>query len=167
MGGGVITMKNTHKLTMSGTGWIRTANLSFDTSALTMLLSELPSRKPSVPLAPYAPPGHSSYPHRLNGVPLAGRYEQIQSYMLYGRYHCRFLLFNAFVVRGSLPGYGDWTPPAFGRLDLSTSQTSHGARDSSLLLWSLPDGYPANTKSATPMCPSHRSTGHLLCHGIS
>ena len=23
-----------------------------------------------------------------------------------------FYFFNAFVVRGSLPGYGDWTPPA-------------------------------------------------------
>ena len=23
-----------------------------------------------------------------------------------------FYSFNAFVVRGSLPGYGDWTPPA-------------------------------------------------------
>ena len=51
-------------------------------------------------------------PIGLAGYPLRDLMSKSQSYMLYGRYHCRFYFVNAFVVRGSLPGYGVWTPPA-------------------------------------------------------
>jgi len=111
----------------------------------TMLLSELPSRHPSVPLAPHAPPGHGSYPHRLNGI----NYEQIPLICGMADAIVVFYSFNAIVVRGSLPGYADWTAPALraaGFLDVPNLIT--GARDSSLL------------PSATPTEPSHRFTGH-------
>lgn len=111
---------------------------------------ELRSRHPSVPLAPHAPPGHGSYPHRLNGI----NYEQIPLICGMADAIVVFYSVNAIVVRGSLPGYADWTAPALraaGFLDVPNLIT--GARDSSLL------------PSATPTEPSHRSTGNLLCRG--
>lgn len=68
------TMKNTQ--IRCGTGRIRTANLSFITSALPSYYpSYRPDRQFLWPTTSLKDCG--SYPHRLSGVPIAGPYEQI------------------------------------------------------------------------------------------
>lgn len=68
------TMKNTQ--IRCGTGRIRTANLSFITSALPSYYpSYRPDRQFLWPTTPLKDCG--SYPHRLSGVSIAGPYEQI------------------------------------------------------------------------------------------
>lgn len=74
---------------------------------------------PPVPLAPYAPPGHSSYPHRLNGFNYEKQKIVSIAYIL--------MLSHDYLLRqrdcsehGSRPGYGVRTPPvASDLLDLS------------------------------------------------
>ena len=92
-------MKNTQ--IRCGTGRIRTANLSFITSALPSYYpSYRPDRQflwPTMPLQ-----GIDRTPIGLAGCPLRDIMSKSQSYMLYGRYHCRFRSYSSLGSRGQL-----------------------------------------------------------------
>ena len=112
-------MKNTQ--IRCGTGRIRTANLSFITSALP---SYYPSYRPDRQFLWYRSPSRvRASPIGLAGCPLRDLMSKSQSYMLYGRYHCRFRSYSSLGSRGQLrlspPGSRCLvTPPALAMRDL-------------------------------------------------